>query len=82
MTAKKENKTSVAEYAQKMKDIKIRVPFTPGKTDENGKPVSDAYNKIREAAEKHEMSINEYILYLVSKDIGEDLPVGVKAIKK
>ena len=28
------------------------------------------------------MSINEYILYLISQDIGEELTVGVKGFKK
>lgn len=28
------NKDAVADYAKKMKDIKLRVPYTPGKFDE------------------------------------------------
>lgn len=79
----KSNKDAVADYAKKMKDIKLRVPYTPGKFDENGNPVSDHYEKIKAAAERHGMkSINEYILYLVSQDIGEELSVGVKSFKK
>ena len=67
----KSNKDAVADYAKKMKDIKLRVPYTPGKFDKNGNPVSDHYEKI-----------NEYILYLISQDIGEELSVGVKSFKK
>lgn len=76
------NKDAVADYAKKMKDIKLRVPYTPGKFDENGNPVSDHYEKIKAAADSHNMSINEYILYLISQDIGEELTVGVKGFKK
>ena len=76
--ANKTNKEAVADYATKMKDIKLRVPYTPGKFDENGKPVSDHYNVIKAAADSHKMSVNEYILYLVSKDTGIELTVGVK----
>lgn len=78
----KANKDSVADYAKKMKDIKLRVPYTPGKFDEKGNPVSDHYDKIKAAADSHNMSINEYILYLISQDIGEELTVGVKGFKK
>lgn len=76
------NKDSVADYAKKMKDIKLRVPYTPGKFDDNGNPISDHYIKIKAAADNHDMSINEYILYLISQDIGEELSVGVKSFKK
>lgn len=76
--ANKTNKAAVADYAAKMKDIKLRVPYTPGKFDENGKPVSEHYNVIKTAADSHGMSVNEYILYLVSKDTGVELTVGVK----
>lgn len=78
----KSNKESVADYSKQMKDIKLRVPYTPGKFDENGKPVSDHYNKIKSAAESHNMTINAYILHLISQDIGEELSVGVKSVKK
>ena len=62
----KSNKAAVADYAKKMKDIKLRVPYTPGKFDNNGNPISDHYEKIKAAAERHNMkSINEYILYLI-----------------
>lgn len=79
---RKSNKDSVADYAKKMKDIKLRVPYTPGKFDENGNPVSDHYEKIKAAAKHYNMSINEYILYLISQDIGEELSVGIKSFKK
>lgn len=79
---KKSNKDSVADYRKKMKEIKVRVPYTPGTFDEKGNPVSEDYEKIRTAAESHSMSINEYILYLVGKDIGEELNLGVKGLKK
>lgn len=35
--ANKTNKDSIADYAKKMKDIKLRVPYTPGKFDEKRK---------------------------------------------
>ncbi len=79
---KKSNKDSVADYRKKMKEIKVRVPYTPGAFDEKGNPVSKDYEKIRTAAESHNMSINEYLLYLVGKDIGEELNLGVKGLKK
>lgn len=65
-----------------MKEIKVRVPYTPGKFDCNGNPISDDYEKIKTAAESHDMSINEYLLYLVGKDIGDELNLGVKSLKK
>ena len=55
---KKSNKDSVADYRKKMKEIKVRVPYTPGTFDEKGNPVSEDYEKIRTAAESHSMSIN------------------------
>lgn len=79
---KKANKDSVADYRKKMKEIKVRVPYTPGKFDSNGNPISDDYEKIKTAAESHYMSINEYLLYLVGKDIGDELNLGVKSLKK
>lgn len=79
---KKANKDSVADYRKKMKEIKVRVPYTPGKFDSKGNPVSEDYEKIKTAAESHNMSINEYLLYLVGKDIGEELNLGVKGLKK
>lgn len=79
---KKANKDSVADYRKKMKEIKVRVPYTPGKFDSNGNPISDDYEKIKTAAESHDMSINEYLLYLVGKDIGDELNLGVKSLKK
>ncbi len=75
---KKTNSQSVKDYAKKMKDIKLRVPITEGLFDEKGKPQSETYLKIKAAADSHGFSINEYILYLVSKDIGEELYLGVK----
>lgn len=79
---KKANKDSVADYRKKMKEIKVRVPYTPGKFDGNGNPVSEDYEKIKTAAESHNMSINEYLLHLVGKDIGKELNLGVKGLKK
>lgn len=89
MDERKTNAQAVADYHKQIKDIKIRIP-----AEDPEKGIPDYYSMILErAAELQEIdlsveanrkkvSVNKYVLDLISKDIGFEIKSGVKAFKK
>lgn len=81
----KTNMESVTQYHTKIKDIKLRVPAADA---EHGIP--DYADIIKQRATSLKMSVNEYIVSLINRDLEEQpnkelqitIPVGLKAARK
>lgn len=89
MDERKTNAQAVADYHKQIKDIKIRIP-----AEDPEKGIPDYYTMILERAaelqgidlsieaNRKKVSVNKYVLDLISKDIGTEIKSGVKAFKK
>lgn len=89
MDERKTNAQAVADYHKQIKDIKIRIP-----AEDPEKCIPDYYTMILERAaelqgidlsieaNRKKVSVNKYVLDLISKDIGTEIKSGVKAFKK
>lgn len=72
MGENKTNKESVKDYHKKLTVITIRIP--QGDIDYKA--------RIQKRAEELKLSMNEYILTLIEKDMNTTIPKGVKSIKQ
>lgn len=72
MGENKTNKESVKDYHKKLTVITIRIP--QGDIDYKA--------RIQKRAEELNLSMNNYILTLIEKDMNTTIPKGVKSIKQ
>lgn len=72
MGENKTNKEAVKDYHKKLTVITIRIPQSD----------TDYKAQIQKRAEELKLSMNEYILTLIEKDMNIIIPKGVKATKQ
>lgn len=73
----KDNKDSVREYHNKLENIRVRFPAAD---EEAGIP--NYKELIQKKAKEDKLSVNQYILSLIEKDLGIEIKKGFRETKE